>query len=68
MPFCLHPQVGVRHGKCNRVLILPGVGILDSFLFLVILNRNVLILQPQPVELISGIYNHVEVDFFALFV
>ena len=68
MPFRLHPQVRVRHGKCNRVLILPGVGILDSFLLLIVLNRNVLVLQLQLVELIMRVYDHVEVDFFALFV
>ena len=68
MPFRLHPQVRVRHGKCDRVLILPGIGILDSFLLLVILNRNVLILQPQLIELITRIYDHIEVDFLTLLV
>ena len=68
MPFRLHPQVGIRHGKCDRVFILPCVGILDSFLLLVVLDRNVLILQLQLVELISRIYNHVEINLLTLFI
>ena len=68
MPFGHHPKVGIRHGKCQCILILPGEGILLSLLFLVIRDADVLVLECQLIKLVIRVHNNIQIDFLTLLI